>query len=280
MNESHRRILEDISQAVVQTVNPTSIYVTGSLARGDEDRYSDVDVKVFAGQRVTPAVVEQAMENIDTKVAYADVSTGRGSGTLQFWTSDGLKCEVFLLAASTMAGEQETHAAADHLKVYPNDDTSSEAKEPQVGKGDVKFRTPSSEKLKQSIIKFWKDSFTCAKLIHRKERLAAYRKYTIMKEVYLCVKYASLVGHDMTPENVNSSTYTYRVAFDKLYDSAADEILGTVGRSVNSLEQIHRSGKEVNRKMFTVGSEMSSQFEFQHPEGLARVTLDRWDEIG
>lgn len=252
-----------------------SLSLGGSLARGEGDEHSDVDI--YAA--VDPEYDRQSRSLNFTYAIPKDILVVRksefgGADIFHLMFEDGSRCDVhvFDLGEST---------AEEHL-VELYDDTASSGKNvhlEQSGSSAVPFEAPPPHAVIETLKEYWSLSHTIAKELHRDEVLVA-GWLTRVIDTYVARLF--MIHHtksDVLGPRFVMSTHALSKVFELLPPPRRDDLRTLLTHPLDSEEAFVRSACHAHETVGTIGRSLAQQIGFRYPADLERVVVRAWEDL-
>lgn len=275
------RTLQNVRDALARSGRVQAIFLGGSLANGDSDSFSDIDISVF----IDPDEDGETTLGIETMLNESVIEihefVGHNASTLIFWFENGIMCELYIFSTDEYFQRARTMEQRQTYEcLYLRDSSYLEGIDSNSkGAHEIIFSSPEIDSIRNLIYFFWRESFNATKLIHRNHTLTAYQKRQVLEGTFIRLAFIEKTGKEYLPENVNKSTHTYLRAFDKLSDAEKIKILDVVGLEGRDANSLGHSIYAISKAFWEVGKSLNESYPFDYPVALAELTLNQWRSL-
>jgi predicted nucleotidyltransferase len=267
-------VARDLATALFVQDDVVAIWLGGSMARGNSDKYSDIDL------RVAVAPIDFARwKNPDLKAVLRREVVGYKP---QNWGEDGVLHHLLLksgqivdLFVMTTARENPEDAIAV-LKCRDPEFAKTLERFRQAAPAGNAYEAAEGAVLRQVLIEFWINTHKHRKVLHREIDLLVITGLGFDRAMLSRLWYAELTGMDFA--NRRPSIFQMSATSKALREGVANsmEVLGMGTSDRNSL---CRAIERIRDEVASVGRRLASRFDFDYPEDVEKIVRSGWQEF-
>jgi hypothetical protein len=253
--------------------NVVALWLGGSLARGEANRYSDVDLHVaLRPEAYDPdAIPELAERLVAAAVVRLRFSFGIGTTLWHMLLEDG---EIYDLSLQPMTQEPAFEA---RLVLACRDETFG-AK--LIGGEDrsVDFPPAVPGDLARAIAFYWINQQKGQKVLHRGMPLLAWQGEFLMRQDLIRFWHALATGNDCGPLN-RLTIHTLTPVVRTVQACFGADALTLVGRPLRNESEILDSAIAVRNEIARVGRLLADKLGFDYPAAAEATVRRTWQEF-
>jgi predicted nucleotidyltransferase len=249
------------------------LWLTGSLARGTADIYSDVDL----GVAVQPAASHpdrlpaSAQLLKDNTVAHKMTNVGEHA-TLHY-----------LLLAHSELYDLMVQTTEHTIRKQPRLVLAcwDEAFGAQLS-GDeelsIQNQAADPEVIRESIIAFWMAQFRQQKVLYRDLGLVAWMEEQLMRQELIRLWYALATGCDCGSLR-QMTIHTLSPVAHAVRDAQGDNALALIGQSLRTRREILDATVQIRDEVARIGRQLAERLGFDYPSDVEMVVLRGWQQF-
>lgn len=263
------RVLADLWQdpAVV------CIWLTGSMARGAADIYSDVDL----GVAVRPANFDPdrlpapARLLEDNAVAHQPAKMGEHATLHHLLLAHG---ELYDLVVQTTE-----HSMREQVRLVLA--CRDEAFAAQLSGGEdptIRVQPAAAEAIRESIVTFWMAQLRHQKVLYRDLGLVAWVGEQLMRQELIRLWYVLATGSDCGPLR-QMTIHTLSPVVRAVLEAQGDRAMALIGRPLRTRREILEATAQVRDEVARVGRELAGRLGFDYPAEVEAAAMRGWQRF-
>jgi len=266
-------LLKEIAPTLWQQESVRALWVGGSLARGEADRYSDIDLRMA----VAPETLE-AWKRPDFGMLFHGLclteqllSFGEGAFLHHLLLRNGDIYDLWVQSA------EQAPSAEAILILGCRDAALRERLEQTAPLPPTPYPLAEKQTVRALLEGFWINSHKHRKVLHRNLHLLALTGVQADRAVLQRLWYIQATGRDYgatRTETIHGLTERTRTV-EKAQGARALEILGA---DLSSHEHICRALERIREEVSTVGLDLALTLDFDYPHALEETVQRCWAE--
>jgi len=263
------RLLTDLWQdpAVV------CLCLTGSLARGAGDIYSDIDL----GAAVQPVAFDpeqlpsSAQLLRDNAVMHHRTRVGEHATLHHLLLAHGELYDFMVLTTE--------HSMREQVRVVLA--CRDEAFGARLSRGkdlSIQFQPADGEIIRKSIITFWMAQLRQQKMLYRDLGLVAWTGEQLMRQELIRLWYVLATGRDCGPVR-EMTTHTLSPIVHTIRESQGDNAMALIGQPLRTRQEILEATAQLRDEVARVGGQLAVQLGFDYPADVEGVVLAGWQQF-
>lgn len=266
--------IEKVAPILWSNQEVQAMWIVGSMARGESDIYSDVDLWI-----AVPPESLAAWESVDLPSIFADDFIAHRL----FKLSD----EAFLHGVIITGGKpfdlgvQTTTMELSQEPLIPlgsRDDSFS--KRLEESSGDKLPPPPASgERVEFAVRNYWINTLKHEKANHRNAEILSVVGLNLERSILMQLWYIAETGYDHSYSmGVTAHGLMLQVrAAERLQGEKAREMI--VGGALGDAPSLFKAIEEIRDEVALVGRQLSRQLEFEYPDALEEAVRESWKEF-
>lgn len=267
-----RAFLEELVRDLWADPKVAALWLGGSLARGEGDAYSDVDLRVAVGPEDFGGGELPASAGRLVGAIAAGVKRSYGDDALlhHVLLTDGQIYDLFVQTTARRPGDEgrlvlgcrdEGFAAWLRGGADPED----------------RFAPAAPAALERLIISFWLGQIKHLKVAYRGLMLLAWEGEHRMRQDLVRLWYAQATGNDCGPL-ASLSIHTFSPVEQAAREAAGRDLLTVVGVPMRDAAEIAAAARETQNEMARVGRLLAGRLGFPYPEAAEETARRCWTE--
>ncbi|MCU0503684.1 MAG: nucleotidyltransferase domain-containing protein [Anaerolineae bacterium] len=253
--------------------NVVALWLGGSLARGEADRYSDVDLHVaLLPEAYDPeAIPESAGKLATAAVVRLRFSFGPGTTLWHMLLEDG---EIYDLSLQPTTQEPAFEARL----VLACRDEAFGAK--LIGGADrsVDFPPAVPEDIARAIAFYWINQQKGQKVLHRGMPLLAWQGEYLMRQDLIRFWYILATGNDCGPLH-RLTIHTLTPVIRAVQAEYGADALALVGQPLRTEAEIIAEAADLREEIARIGRVLAEKFDFAYPSTAEATVRRTWQEF-
>lgn len=250
-----------------------AIWLGGSLARGEGDRYSDVDLRVaFPTAAFDPATIPASARRLSEEaVASITVNFGVDATLYHMLLGDG---EFYDLLVQTVDREP----TAEQRLVIVCRDAAFGTK--LAGGSDPVVRHPPADAstIRQVIVNYWMGQQKHLRVLYRKLPLLSWEGEHRLRQELIRLWYALATGYDCGPIHA-LTIHTASPVGRAVNELMGDRALALLGQSLGMEEAMMQAAMSSQEEVARVGRLLAEKLGFDYPSALEATVKQSWQRF-
>jgi hypothetical protein len=259
--------------ALWQQQGVLALWIGGSIAHGNADRYSDVDLRVAVKPDVLPAWKTPDFAALfgGECVGHQFLSFGEGAFLHHLLLRFGDIYDLLI-----QSGDIEP--PADTILVLGCRDESLAQRLRQTAPPAVVRPDPAdNETIRQLLVDFWIGSHKHRKVLHRNLHLLCMTGIQLDRAVLLRLWYVLQTGRDYG--QVRSTIHSLTQLTRTVEGDQGARALQIMGAATTSREQIYQAIEQIRDEVSAVGRRLADAMDFPYPDDLEAAVRSGWSEF-
>lgn len=264
-----RKVIADFWQ------DPTVVclWLTGSLARGVGDIYSDVDLGVAVQPAAFNAAELPASAHLlkEKAVVHKTAKVGEHA-TLHFLLLD--HGELYDLMVQTTE-----HTMRKQARVVLG--CRDEAFGAQLSSSEdltIQIQVADPAVIRESVITFWMAQLRHQKVLYRDLGLVAWMGEQLMRQELIRLWYVLATGYDCGSLR-EMTIYTLSPVVRAIREAQGDNALALIGQPLRTRQEILDATTQIRDEVARVGRQLAARLGFDYPSDVEMVVLQGWDVL-
>lgn len=268
------KALRDVAPKLWERPEVVALWIGGSIARGNADLYSDVDLRI--------AVVPEALQvwrHVDLNALFAQscvahvlLEFGEGAFLHHLVLETGDIYDVWVQSATeavhdefilTLACRDENFAEKLHQPKWEPVSSSQHA---------------NGETVRVLLEHFWLNTHKHRKVLYRGLHLLALNGLHNDRQLLLRLWYIQATGNDcgeMRTQTIHGLTHLMQT----VEQARGTEALQVLGASLTSHDDICRAVEQLREQVTQTGQILAETFKFDYPDAMERTARRGWQEF-
>ena len=247
--------------------------LTGSLARGAGDIYSDVDLGVAVQPESfdpdqLPASARLLMENA---VVHQPAKMGEHATLHHLLLAHGELYDLMVYTTGYPLREQLRLVLACR-----DDDFGA-----RLSGGDdptVRFQPADGAAIRGSLVGFWMAQLRHQKVLYRDLQLVAWVGEQLMRQELIRLWYTLATGADCGPLR-QMTIHTLSPVVRAVRETLGEDTIALIGQPLRTRREILEATAQVRDEVMRVGRELADRLGFDYPSEVEAVALRGWEQI-
>jgi hypothetical protein len=268
-----KRFLVPLLTDLWQDPEVVCIWLTGSLARGTADMYSDVDlgIAVQSGAFDPEHLPASARLLKDHAVTHNTAKMG-DYATLHYLLLEHGELYDFMVQTTEHSVREQVR-----LVLACRDETLSD----QLSGGkdlSIEFQTADKDLIRASITTFWLAQLRHQKVLHRDLRLVAWMGEQLMRQELIRLWYVLATGRDCGPLK-DKTIHTLSPVVKAVREAQGENAMNLVGQPLRTRQEIIEATAQLRDEFGRVGRQVATQLGFDYPTKVEAVVLAGWQRF-
>lgn len=266
------RVLKTVVMNLWQQPDVIAVWLGGSLARGEGDLYSDIDLRVAVETAHISEWENPALETFFEPSPLAHHLMRFGENTLlhHLLASNGDIYDVYVQSLETPLSLEYRLVLGCRNEAFLN-----KLLEPFTNKSEL-TRDITAKDVPQMLEFYWLNAHKHRKVLHRNLDLLLWQGINFFRHDLLRLYYILFTGKDCGDLR-QTTIHAMTLVVQTLQDSGNEAVLEVVSLPTRTrtekLEAVDRLNNEVSR----VGRLLADKYEFDYPNELENLVLESWN---
>lgn len=261
-----------VADAIWQQEEVQSLWVGGSIARGDADEYSDIDLRVAVAPGALEAWKSPNFERLFQQeiVGHQLLTFGENAFLHHLILECGDIYDLWVQSV-THPPSQETV-----LILGRRDEKFAQQLSNLSPADSATFEAPRPESVRQALVDYWIVTHKHRKVLYRNLYLLSLTGVEMERLTLLRFWFIAATGHDydsLRHKSIFGLTHVTR-AVEK---ARGPDALKTLGAPLRDRTEIYQAIELLRDEVSEVGRHLAQQLEIEYPVALERTARREWD---
>ena len=264
--------MERIVQNLVGNDEVRAVWVSGSVARGTSDEYSDIDLRVAILPEALEAWRTPDFETLFDSQVVGQMFLGFGTAFLHHLVLENGDIYDLWIQDTNHSIEQETN----RILVCKDAELQGRIEAANAPLAHIEEPVVTPETIRELIETFWIGSHKHRKVLHRGLWLLAHTGIEIERKILLRLHYIVATGHDTGNQSptIHSLTHIVRT----VQEHSGNAVLQVLGTPMDTPDAIRKTIETLRDEMTHMGQELALKFPFAYPHRLEKTVRDGWTQ--
>lgn len=262
--------MERIVQNLVDNDEVRAVWVSGSIARGTADDYSDIDLRVAILPKAVEAWCTPDFETLFDSQVVGRIFLGFGAAFLHHLVLENGDIYDLWIQDTNHSIEQETN----RILVCKDAELQERIEAANVPLAHPEEPAVTPETIRELIETFWIGSHKHRKVLHRGLWLLAHTGIEIERKILLRLHYILATGRDTSKQTPTIHSLTHLVR--TVQKRSGNSVLQVLGTPMNTPNALFKTIETLRDEMTHIGQELALKFTFLYPHRLEKTVRDGW----
>jgi predicted nucleotidyltransferase len=268
-NLPQKKFLIHVVEGLWQDPSIIAVWLGGSLARGQGDRNSDVDLRVALRPEKYARMPSGATPLFEMAVVHQRLEFAEDSTLHHMLLRNGQIYDLFVQSTSRRPTSEHRLVLACRDALFG--DSLSHGVDPQTT-----FKTAAPPAVRQVIEGYWLGLLKHKKVIARGLGIVAWEGEHRLRCLLLQLYYILATGNDCG-DPLRMTIHSMSPAVRSIQAEIGPLALAMLGKPTRTVEELTDSAMQIAREVARVGRLLSTRLNFDYPTEAERVVADSWN---